>query len=92
MRKHRVRHVRIGCRGLVADSQRKLSGAVKRESVAAASAFNQSEALNNRRLKESPQDRLRRAMEQSLEIERQQLEYQKKIAYAIKPRQPVKIG
>jgi hypothetical protein len=62
--------------------EHKLTGASQRNTVEAQSVIIKSE--NQERFnKESPQDRLRRIAEQSVEIERQQLEYQKRIADAL---------
>lgn len=72
-------------------SEVKLPAGLTRESSEAVSAINQQEAANNRRFRESPQERIKRIMEQSLEIERQQMEYMRRIAEAFQPKQPVRI-
>src|SRR6185312_2010754 len=72
-------------------SEIKLPSALQGGTAAATSAINQAEALNNRKLREKPEDRVRRIMEQSVEIERQQLEYQRKIADALRPPQTVRL-
>ena len=69
----------------------KLARGLQAGSTEAASAINQAEALNNRRLKEKPEDRVRRILEESREIEKQQLEYQRRIADALRPPQVARI-
>ncbi len=65
-------------------SEVKLAGGLERGSAASMSAINQAEALQNRKLREKPEDRVARIIQQSQEIEKQQLEYQKQIAEAVR--------
>jgi hypothetical protein len=60
-----------------------LPAGLTRNSSAAVSAINQQENLNERRFRESPQDRLNRILSESKEIEKQQLEYQRRMADAL---------
>ncbi len=64
-------------------SEVKLPGGLKRESSEAMSAINQQDAFLNLKLRETPQQRIERIQQQSLEIEKQQLEYAKRIAAAV---------
>ena len=57
--------------------------AVRANTAEAASAITQFQQLQDRRLRETPEQRVERIQQQSLEIEKQQLEQQKKVAKAL---------
>lgn len=61
----------------------KLPNAATRGSAEAQSAINRAERENDLRLRESPQERIRRILEETKDIERRKLELQQRIAEAL---------